>query len=81
VKDIADATGTAHILAQRALVALLLINERNLSAPELVPLLNHRLKEKMKASVIHITISQHLAPSQGSQGSYDAGLSGASFTA
>jgi len=78
---IPDGVKPAHVLAQATLGALVFINERNLPAPELIILPEDRSEQQVQVSRIHITISQHLAWSQGSQGTDDTGLSGSSLTA
>jgi hypothetical protein len=57
----------AQLGAQATLGALLSVNNRYLPAPEVMLLLNSRLKQQVKVGGIHIAISQYLAFSQGGE--------------
>jgi hypothetical protein len=72
---------SALFLAQSTLSTLFLINKSDLPAPELMLLLDGRLKQDMKSSGIYIAVNQYLALRQSGERADDTGLSGASFTA
>jgi len=79
--EIFNGVKTTKILAQVTAGTFFFINKGNLSTPELVLLLDNRLKQKMKVGGIHITVSQCLTLSHSGEGTYYAGLSSSSFTA
>jgi hypothetical protein len=78
---IPDGVETAQVLTQAALGTFIPINNRNLSAPELVILFDGGAEQQMQVSGIHIAVGKHLSSCQSRQRPNDAGLPRAPFTA
>jgi hypothetical protein len=65
--EVLDRVKAATVLAEAALGTFFLVYKCNLSAPELLHLLFHRLEQQMKIRCVHIAIGQHRIFSQGRQ--------------
>ena len=65
--EIFDGVETAHLFAEATLGALLLVDHRNLPAPELVFIFDRWVQQQVEVGSVHIAVGQCLVFSNNSE--------------